>query len=802
MNHFLRLISYARPYMFRLSFVFILILLLGQAGLFMPLMQKFIIDSILLRSTDPLSSIDLIYQNELDASERLSDGLRRHLETTGISLSRDTTVSIEKKGRRWGLIDNETGERYAVGRSVFEMKSKLGNIPKEWHRQLKNLDVLLSTETAIAASDDGNGWIISDNGKYYTVLPDGDKLVVYNSELDISVGTIAFTVPDEWRRRLKDRSVLLSPKATVATADDGDGWTITDNGKYHTILPDRDKLIVYEGELKIYAGTITFTFLGKRYTRTPVGWLIVALIAIVAFFAVLSVLRYLQTYSMTWVSQRILFDLRNHVFSHLQSMSMRFYDLKGTGQILSRVREDVAALRSLVTTTSIDIITDAVTVVVMLVFMFSWHWKLTLLSVAVMPLIVGNYFFFIRRLRPIWRQWRDKWADISTGLYEAVAGAKVVKAFGRERHHELKLFRDMRTTFEWEIKATQDRTAMQRIALFLRSLGGGVVLSYGGYLVVQGDFTIGSMIAFVAFLQRLQQPIMSLININATIQEAMVSTERVFGLLDSEPTVEETQDAIALPEIRGHVKFDNVQFSYEPETPVLHDINLEAQPGMMIALVGPSGCGKTTIANLIARFYDPTSGSIFIDGYDLRDVTIKSLRNQLGIVLQENFLFDGSVAENIRFGRPNATDEEIVGAALAANAHQFIVEQLPEGYETKVGERGMRLSGGQKQRLSIARTILRDPRILILDEATSSLDTQSEEQIQQALDRLMKSRTSFVIAHRLSTVLKADMIVVMEEGRIVETGTHEQLMETEGVYADMYNKQFKTESENGDAWLE
>ena len=802
MNHFLRLISYARPYMFRLSFVFLLILLLGQAGLFMPLMQKFIIDDILGRSTDPLASIDMIYQNELDASERLSDGLLRHLETTGISLSRDTTVSIEKKGRRWGLTDNETGERYAVGRSVFEIKSKLSSVPDEWRQQLKDIDVLLSPKATIAAADDGNEWIITGNDKYRTVLPDGDKLIVYESELKTPAGTITFTVPDEWRRRLKDRSVLLSPKATVATADDGDGWTITDNGKYHTILPDRDKLIVYEGELKIYAGTITFTFLGKRYTRTPVGWLIVALIAIVAFFAVLSVLRYLQTYSMTWVSQRILFDLRNHVFSHLQSMSMRFYDLKGTGQILSRVREDVAALRSLVTTTSIDIITDAVTVVVMLVFMFSWHWKLTLLSVAVMPLIVGNYFFFIRRLRPIWRQWRDKWADISTGLYEAVAGAKVVKAFGRERHHELKLFRDMRTTFEWEIKATQDRTAMQRIALFLRSLGGGVVLSYGGYLVVQGDFTIGSMIAFVAFLQRLQQPIMSLININATIQEAMVSTERVFGLLDSEPTVEETQDAIALPEIRGHVKFDNVQFSYEPETPVLHDINLEAQPGMMIALVGPSGCGKTTIANLIARFYDPTSGSIFIDGYDLRDVTIKSLRNQLGIVLQENFLFDGSVAENIRFGRPNATDEEIVGAALAANAHQFIVEQLPEGYETKVGERGMRLSGGQKQRLSIARTILRDPRILILDEATSSLDTQSEEQIQQALDRLMKSRTSFVIAHRLSTVLKADMIVVMEEGRIVETGTHEQLMETEGVYADMYNKQFKTESENGDAWLE
>ena len=809
MNHFLRLISYARPYMFRLSFVFLLILLLGQAGLFMPLMQKFIIDDILLRSTDPLASVDLIHQNDLDTSQRLSVELLRYLEAEGISLSRDTTVSIEKAGRRWKLIDNETGEEYAVGRSVFKMKSEsadylsqLGSVPVDWSQRLKDHGVQLSRTATIEVAENNDGWTITDNAEDLTVLPDGDELIVYEGELEIYSGTFTFTVPDEWRRRLKDHSVLLSPKATVAAADDGAGWTITDNGKYHTILLDEDKLIVYEGELKIYAGTITFTFLGTSYTRTPVGWLIAALITIVTFFAVVSILRYLQTYSMTWVSQRILFDLRNHVFSHLQSLSMRFYDLKGTGQILSRVREDVAALRSLVTTTSIDIITDMVTVIVMLVFMFSWHWKLTLLSLAVMPLIIGNYFFFIHRLRPIWRQWRDKWADISTGLFEAVAGAKVVKAFGRERHHELKLFRDMRTTFEWEIKVTRDRTAMQRIAMFLRTLGGGVVLSYGGYLVVQGDFTLGSMIAFIAFLQRLQQPIMSLININATIQEAMVSTERVFGLLDSEPTVEETQDAIALPEIRGHVKFDNVQFSYEPETPVLHDINLEAQPGMMIALVGPSGCGKTTVANLIARFYDPTSGSIRIDGYDLRDVTIKSIRSQMGIVLQENFLFDGSVAENIRFGRPNATDEEIVGAALAANAHQFIVEQLPEGYETKVGERGIRLSGGQKQRLSIARTILRDPRILILDEATSSLDTQSEEQIQQALDRLMKSRTSFVIAHRLSTVLKADMIVVMEEGRIVETGTHEQLMETEGMYAGMYNKQFKIESENGDAWLE
>lgn len=801
MSYFLRLLRYARPYLFRLSLIFLLILLLGQAGLFMPLMQKFIIDRILLRSTDSLASIDLIYQNDLNTNQRISEELLQHLETEGISLSRDTTVSIEKAGRRWKLIDKESGEEYAIGRSIFEMKSKLSTVPDEWHHQLKDFGVQLSSKASIAVINNGDEWIIRDNDKYYTVQPDGDRLVVYEDESQTLVGTIAFAVPDEWRRQLKDHGILLTPQAAVSIDAGGNEWTIADNGRHHAALPHGNQLTIHEGELKIYAGTITFNFLGTRYTRTPLGWLIASLIATVAFFAVLSILRYIQTYSMTWISQRILFDLRNHVFSHLQSLSMRFYDLKGTGQILSRVREDVAALRSLVTTTSIDIITDIVTVIVMLVIMFSWHWKLTLLSLIAMPLIIGNYFFFIRRLRPIWRQWRDKWADISTGLYEAVAGAKVVKAFGRERHHELKLFRDMRTTFEWEIKATQDRTAMQRIAMFLRTLGRGIVLSYGGYLVVQGDFTVGSMIAFVAFLQRMQQPIMSLININATIQEAMVSTERVFGLLDSEPTVEESEDAIALPDIRGYVKFEDVQFSYEPENPVLHDINLEAKPGMMIALVGPSGCGKTTVANLIARFYDPTSGSIFIDGFNLQDVTIKSLRNQLGIVLQENFLFDGSVAENIRFGRPNATDEEIVQAALAANAHEFIVEQLPEGYETKVGERGLRLSGGQKQRLSIARTILRDPRILILDEATSSLDTQSEEQIQQALDRLMKSRTSFVIAHRLSTVLKADLIVVMKEGRIVETGTHEQLMEMDGMYADMYNKQFKTKSESEDSWL-
>ena len=546
---------------------------------------------------------------------------------------------------------------------------------------------------------------------------------------------------------------------------------------------------------------ITHSMLGRELTYTPFAWLTVVLIGIISFYLVVGLVSYVRTYVMTWVSQRILFDMRNEAFSHLQTLSMRFFDVQGTGQILSRVTGDVNSLSALVTDTSISIITDAMMFITMVVIMFSWDWKLTLMALMILPLVAGNYFFFIGRMRFLWRRLRHKWADISTGLYETVAGAKVVKAFHREHHQERKVFHSMRQTLEWELKLAKQRTAMGRLSGFFQAVGTGLILWYGGYLVLQGEFTVGTLVAFYQFLGRLYGPMMSLVNINATIQQAMVSAERVFGLLDSEPTVEEAEGAPDLPEIRGHVKLENVSFSYEPENPVLHEVTLEAKPGTMVALVGPSGCGKSTIANLIARFYDPTEGRLSIDGIDIRDVTIKSLRKPMGIVLQDNFLFQGSIAENIRFGRLNATDEEVVQAALAANAHEFIVDQLPNGYETEVGERGMRLSGGQKQRISIARTILRNPRILILDEATSALDSEAEEQIQQALDRLMKGKTSFVIAHRLSTVMKADMIVVMKEGRIVETGTHEQLLEDGGMYSDMYKKQFKIKQETADSWL-
>lgn len=546
---------------------------------------------------------------------------------------------------------------------------------------------------------------------------------------------------------------------------------------------------------------ISKTFFGQSYGYSPFIWLTLVLLFIIAFHLFMGVLSYIRSYLMTWVSQRVLFDMRNQVFSHLQELSMRFFDTQGVGQIMSRVTGDVNSLSNIVTGTTIGIITDAIMFVTMLVILLKWNWELTLMSLVVLPLFATNYYLFIGKMRVLWRALRHRWADISGGLYEAVAGARVVKAFHMEKHEERKVFKSMRQTYKYDIELAKLGTLMSSIAGLLQVAGSGIVLWYGGYLVVKGTFTIGTMVAFSSYLARMYGPMMSLINVNTTIQSAMVSAERVFGLLDSEPTVEEAPDAIPLPEIKGDVKFDEVAFSYDPEKPVLYNISFEVKPDMMIALVGPSGCGKTTVVNLLARFYDPTSGAICIDSYDLRKVTIKSLRNQIGVVLQESFLFKGSVADNIRYGRLNASDQEVVQAAIDANAHNFIVEDLPEGYETDVGERGGRLSGGQRQRVAIARTILRNPRILILDEATSSLDSEAESQIQEALDRLMKGKTTFVVAHRLSTVMRADTIIVMKEGRIVETGSHEQLVVLGGIYSEMFKKQFRIREESADLWL-
>lgn len=538
----------------------------------------------------------------------------------------------------------------------------------------------------------------------------------------------------------------------------------------------------------------------------PQEWLFTAFVFILSFHFVAGILSFVRTWVMTWTSNRVVFDMRNEVFSHLQELSMRFFDTQGTGQIMSRITGDVAQLSEMITGTTINVIRDLVMMIWMLGILFYKDWFLAALALTIVPPYVLTNRFFVGKMERTWRLLRHKWGEIYGGLYEAVAGAKVVKAFGQEKHEERKAFSSMRQTYHYQIRVNTLSTAMGSILGLIQQVGVGLVLWWGGRFVlrdasVPDGFTLGAMVLFQSYLARMYGPVMNLVNVNTTIRSSLVSAERVFGVLDSEPTVEEKEDAVPIPAIVGSVAFENVHFSYDPEKPVLRGIDFRAEPDTMVALVGPSGCGKTTVINLLARFYDPEEGRITIDGYDLTDVKIKSLRAQIGVVLQENILFRGSVADNIRYGRPTATDQEVVQAAIDANAHKFIAEELSEGYETDVGERGGRLSGGQRQRVSIARTILRNPRLLILDEATAALDTESEHAIQQALERLMKGRTTFVIAHRLSTVMAADTIIVMKEGRIEEMGPHTELLELEdGMYAEMFRKQFRLQ-EDRNSWL-
>lgn len=514
---------------------------------------------------------------------------------------------------------------------------------------------------------------------------------------------------------------------------------------------------------------------------------------IVVIFFARGVFFYGQNYLMSYVGQRVVIDIRSAMFRQLQRLSLSFYDKRKTGTIMSYVTNDVGALQSALIENVIEMVTESVILIGSVAAMVYLHWQLTLFTFATSPIVLKLVKIFGGKIRQSAHRIQESSADITSVLQETVSSARVVKSFVREEYEAQRFEAQNHRNFRATMKNAQLSAILTPAIEFVAALGVTAIIWYGGREVIKGSLTAGSLIAFLVYAVNLSNPLKRLSRVYANIQRALAAAQRVFEILDLKPDVQEKPGAVALPPISGKVVFDHVSFAYNQGETVLKDLSLTAEPGQMIAIVGPSGAGKSTIANLLPRFYDVTNGSVSIDGLDIRDATLASLREQIGIVPQETMLFNGTVYDNICYGRLDATPEEVQAAAKAANAHHFISE-LPNGYQTQIGDRGANLSGGQRQRIAIARAILKNPRILILDEATSALDTESEKIVQEALDRLMQGRTSFVIAHRLSTIQAADRILVLERGELVEQGTHEALLAKGGLYAQLYHLQFRDQA--------
>src|SRR5882762_854350 len=520
----------------------------------------------------------------------------------------------------------------------------------------------------------------------------------------------------------------------------------------------------------------------RRHDTHLLGWFVAAFVAVGVLGIVFT---YAETYFTGWTGERMLADLRNLLFRHLQRLSLGFYERNRAGVIISRLTNDVEALDQLVTDGVTSLVQNSLTLIGTAVILFFLDWRLALATLVVMPAMGVATAWFRKRSGRAYRRVRESLGAVTATLAEDIAGMRVLQSFTREPAAR----ENFRTVSDRYRASNMDTVVLSGVYFpvvdFLSSAATAVVLGYGGWLAFHGDVSIGILVAFLGYLSNFFDPVQQLSQLYNTFLSAVAALDKITDLLDEEPEVLDRPGATELSEIAGHVVFDSVRFAYGRGPEVLHGLDLDVPAGTTVALVGHTGAGKSTIAKLLARFYDPTEGRITIDGIDLRAASQSSLRRQLGIVPQEGFLFAGTVAENIAFGRPGAGHEEIVAAAQAVGADEFI-ERLEDGYETQLGERGSRLSLGQRQLVAFARALLADPRILILDEATSSVDIGTEQRIEQALRVLLAERTAFIIAHRLSTIRDADLIVVLEHGRVIEQGSHDELLARRGLYTSLY----------------
>jgi ABC-type multidrug transport system fused ATPase/permease subunit len=506
------------------------------------------------------------------------------------------------------------------------------------------------------------------------------------------------------------------------------------------------------------------------------------------------------------LGERFILDLRIRLYAYLQRLALSYFERTSTGEIMSRITNDVNELERFVTHGSSLTLVDLLRLLGTAIVLLLLDWRLALIVMLPTPFLGVALRLFNRRVRPLYRQVRDRLGDINARLQDNISGIRVIQAFGQERVALDRFTAESEAYYQARVQSIRIWSTFFPAIRFVASLGMVLVLAFGARRVINGDLSLGTMVAFLTYAASFYQPINRLTEVDNIFQMAIAAGERIFELLDEVPDIQDSSDAIEISNVQGDIVFEDVHFRYgagdlsslgHQDEYVLHDVSFHVEPGQVIALVGPSGAGKTSIANLICRFYDPTQGQVLIDGHNLRGLQVKSLRAHIAVVLQETFLFNSTIRDNLLFAKAGASEEEMIAAARAAYAHDFIIE-LPNGYETEIGERGVKLSGGQKQRLALARAILADPRILILDEATSSVDAEAEYLIQQALEQVLKGRTAIVIAHRLSTIRSADKIIAIEEGHIREVGDHRELMTRGGLYSQLYQRQIELVTQNSE----